>query len=285
MFLIDGGESLGPNIGMFRAAFFRAVANRWSGWPDYKFIESNKSTLNRLVAHRSLRYEADQADLPEVVKITKRVSLTQSTRDYYDEARKAIKKANGNDKVIKEAFLRMRQISSGFLGYKDDELGIKSQIEFKPNPKLEMLISLVQSLYLEHKVLVLHDFIKSGDMICRELKRLGIKYAKAFGHTKDVNEQKIMFKDDPDCNVFVVSTSGAFGLNLQVAQYGIFYESPVSPILRKQMERRWHRQGSGHAHVYCYDLLARGTVDQHIRDFHAAGNDLLKAIIDRKVLI
>ena len=285
MFLIDGGESLGKGITIFRKALFKEEPNQWSGFSDWKFLHKNTPVLNRMIAHRSLRYEADPADLPAVVHIVKRVSLVQSTNSYYEEAKETIRKANGNEMVIKSAFLRMRQIASGFLGYKDDEAGAKAQVEFAPNNKLEMLIALVRSIYLDHKVLVLHDFVTSGRMICRELDQLEIPYAKAFGQTKDVHAEKARFQHDPECNVFVINTSGAYGINLQAAQYGIFFESPVSPILRKQMERRFCRQESAHKTVYCYDLLVRGSVEEKIRNFHKTGNDLLRAIIDREVLL
>jgi len=36
----DHGETLGETLGIFRAAFFRAETNYWSGFPNYIFEKS-----------------------------------------------------------------------------------------------------------------------------------------------------------------------------------------------------------------------------------------------------
>ena len=80
--------------------------------------------------------------------------------------------------------------------------------------------------------------------------------------------------------MFVVSNSmGAYSLNLQMAKYLAFYESPVSPKIRKQAQRRVERQHSEHDKVFIYDMVTRGTYDERILEFHKEGEDLFEAII------
>jgi hypothetical protein len=67
---------------------------------------------------------------------------------------------------------------------------------------------------------------------------------------------------------------------LQIAKYGIYYESPVGAIMRKQTEKRLDRQYSIHDRIMLIDLIVRGTVDQSILDFHAEGRSLWKAILN-----
>lgn len=280
MFLIDRGDSLGKNLGIFRAAFFKEKENFWSGWPTYVFDPKKKELLHRFLAHRSLRYEADKADLPRVVAIVKGVSLPMDAQGYYEQASKNLVAAKS---ILerKNIFLRMRQISSGFLGYKDDDTGSKAEYEFPQKPKLDLLLSLIESAQESHKIVVMHDFVFSGSMICRELDRLKIGYARVYGKTANkAPEQLERFDSDPKCRVFIVNAAGAFGLNLQVAQYCIFYESPPSPILRKQMERRVERQESSHQKIFRYDLIVDGTVDARIREFHEEGKNLFEAIVN-----
>jgi SNF2 family DNA or RNA helicase len=285
MFLIDGGESLGKNLGLFRAAFFTAQENIWSGYPEYTFDKRKKGLLNRCLAHRSIRYEADKADLPPVVSIVKYIRLPSDAKTYYEKAKERLIAAHGNYQEQKNSFLRLRQISSGFLGYKDDERGVKAQVEFNPNPKLEMLLSIIQAAQASYKICVMHDFIFSGTMIARELKKLGIGYARVYGKTKkEAPEQLRKFDEDEDCRVFIINSAGAFGLNLQRAKAMIFFESPVSPMIRTQMERRVERQGSTHNKVFRYDLLTEHTVDQQIRDMHAEGKSLLEAIVNGVII-
>jgi SNF2 family DNA or RNA helicase len=282
MFLIDDGWCLGESLGLFRAAFFTAKKNFWGG-NDYTFRKSRAQLLNKFIAHRSIRYEADESTLPRLVPIIKEVSLPGDARAYYDKAKATIIASHGNFNEMKNAFVRMRQISSGFVGYHDDESGDRAQFEFADNPKLDLLVSLLHEIRPDRKVLVFHDFVHSGKVIARELTDEGISHVRLNSKDKDPAAVLERFKTDPDCRVFVLGTAGAYGLNLQVAQYGIFYESPVSVILRKQMVRRFERQGSEHKTVFLYDLVVRSTVDSLILAYHRQGADLFKAIINGAV--
>lgn len=281
MYLVDKGETLGPTLGLFRAAFFKASDNFWGGF-NYAIDPKKLGLLHRTVANRSLRYAADKSDLPALVQIEKFVSLPQTAELYYKKARDSVIAAQGNYLEMKNAFLRMRQISSGFVGYYDDEEGTRAQFEFPTNPKLELLLSTLESIRPDRKVLVFHDFIYSGAVISRGLTELGIKHVRLHSKTKDAAALLHEFDHDPACRVFVLAKAGFYGLNLQSAQYGLVYESPVAVILRKQMERRFERQESKHRRVFLYDFMVRGTVDERIREFHAEGQSYFDAIVEGK---
>jgi len=281
--MLDGGETLGETLGLFRAALFKETKNYWGGF-EYTFDPKKEAALHRMLAGRTIRYEADEGDLPKLVPITRGVHLPNDTQHYYDIARDELIKARGNFQEMKNSFLRMRQISSGFLGYKDDEDGSKAEIEFHPNPKLESLLSDVLDIVPAHKCIIFHDFIFSGSIICRELTRAGIGWGRIGGATKDPEKVLRDFDKDKNLPVLVLNNScGAFGLNLQVARYGLVYESPVSVINRKQAIRRFRRQHSEHGSVFLYDYVVEGTVDQQILDFHSEGKDLFEAIIEGKI--
>lgn len=283
-YIIDEGETLGETLGLFRAAFFKEKVDQW-GRIQYEFDNKKMPLLNQIITNRSIRYEADESTLPRVTKIIKRVSLPLGADNYYAQARKELIAAHGMFTEQKNAFLRMRQISSGFIGYNDDETGEKAKYEFPENPKLDMLMSLVDALTTKHKMVIFHDFIYSGDMIVRRLNEKGIMFSRIYGQTKDGEAQLARFYGDENYRVMVLqNNSGGFGLNrLRVARYGVYYESPVGTVLRKQTERRIRRQGSEHGTVFLYDLVVPGTVDEQILNAHEAGFDLFEAIIDRKV--
>lgn len=280
MYLVDNGYTLGENLALFRAAFFEEKQGYWA--TEYRFDKKKAALLNKFLAHSSIRYEAAAGDMPPVVPIRKYVTLPSDTQTYYDRAKDQIISAHGNYQEMKNAFLRMRQISSGFLGYVDDERGVRAEYEFKPNPKLELLLSIVQSIPKESKIVIYHEFVFSGSIISRELEKLGIGHCRIMGGGKeDPDVVKKRFDTDPDCQVNILSNAaGGFGLNLQVARYGIYYESPVSAIIRKQTQRRIERQHSKHDSVFIYDLLVRRTYDERILTFHKEGGDLFSAIIE-----
>jgi SNF2 family DNA or RNA helicase len=281
MFLVDWGQSLGENLGLYRATLFKEKPNYWSGFPEYEFDKKKTGLLNRFLAHRSIRYKAAEADLPKVRPISKYVRLPTDARAYYEKARDQLRAARGNIREMENMFLRMRQISSGYVGYVDDETGAKAQFEFDHNPKMEMLLSILESIR-GSKSIVFHDFIHTGNMIVRGLKELKIKYVWIRGGIKDPAKLLHTFDNDENCDVMLLNSAGAFGLNLQKAQYGIFYESPVPIIIRKQMERRFIRQHSLHKHVFLYDLIVEGTADEAILQMHKDGRDLFQAIVEDK---
>lgn len=276
-YLVDGGETLGPTLGLFRAAFFTEEA-AYRG-VTYKFRKTMKGELHRVIANRSISVPANAADLPRVFPVPVYVSLPKDAVEYAQQAKDAITKSHGNYQEIQNSFLRMRQISSGFLGYTDDELGEKAHYMFPINPKLEALVAKVQEIGSD-KIIVFHEYTLSGNMIAAELTRIGVKFVRVYGKTKDADKLLHQFDNDPETQVLLLNNAaGGFGLNLQVARYGMVYESPVSPIMRKQVLARFIRQHTKHKTVFLYDFIVRGTFDQRILAAIAAGRDLFDSII------
>ena len=284
LYLLDKGETLGETLGLYRAAFFKENENTWTGFPIWEFDDDKKALLNKFLANRTIRYKAKESDLPKCVQITKYVTLPKDAKQYYDEAKEQLKKARGNYLETKNAFLRARQISSGFLGFKDDETGAKAKFDFFPNTKLEALLALLATI--EDKFIVFHDFIHSGDLISTELKKRKIGHVRLYGKTK--NEQEVLYAFDKDHKVqglLLASEAGAMGLNLQIAKYGIFYESPVPVITRQQCQGRFIRQYGVHKTVFMYDFVMQGTADLAILKWHAKGKSLFDGIIEGKAVL
>lgn len=279
--IVDDGYTLGETLALFRAAFFTAKENYFGG-ATYTFKTRFKPLLHEFMANISIRYTANAADLPRVVPILKEVRLPKDAQAYYDDAKAAVLAARGNYQEMQNAFLRMRQVSSGFVGYYDDETGERASYVFERNPKLESLISYIQEFSDEYKGVVFHEFTFSGNMIEKELKKEGIATARVYGGTKDADAELDRFVKDPACRILLLqNAAGGYGLDrAKVAKYGLYYESPVGTVLRKQTMRRIERQYSEHETVIIADFVTRGTVDQQILDAHAEGFDLFAAVVE-----
>ena len=104
-----------------------------------------------------------------------------------------------------------------------------------------------------------------------------------YGGTKDTKALLARFNTDPNCRVLVLQNQFGLGLNLQAARYGIFYEAPLSPIIRQQCIRRFERQHSTHAAVFQYDLVCSNTVDERILALLKEGKDLFQELIDGRI--
>lgn len=282
MLIVDKGHTLGETLALFRGSFFTEKPGAWR--TEYTFDKKKQRLLHAYLASSSITYEADKADLPKLVKVPYYVNLPKDAEKLYEDARDALIAAHGNYEEQKNVFMRMRQLSSGWLGYKDDESGKKAEFEFSPNPKLENLMSKIEEIPSHKKIIVYHDYIYTGTMIARELTKRGIKWVRINGATKDPESVLAQFDKDRRVQVLLLNNAaGGFGLNLQIAQYGMFYEMPLSLIMGKQTVKRFHRQFSKHKTVFRYDFITRGTYDQQILDNHEAGRKVFDAIIhDRR---
>jgi SNF2 family DNA or RNA helicase len=282
MFLVDGGYTLGETLGLFRSIFCTESTNYFSGFPEYKFNKKQQKQLNDFIANRSISYPADEGSLPKVVPVLKEVELPTDAETYYSRFKDQLIAARGNYNESQNAFVRMRQISSGFVGYDDDETGERAKFEFPDNPKMDSLLSFLNSTNPDHKSIVFIDFNYSGERILKELKQAKIPALLLYGKTKDPEKVRDQFVQDPKSRVLILQNKLGVGLNIQVCRYGVFFESPVSAIDRKQCQRRVERQHSLYKTVFIYDLIMKNTVDEQILEFHKEGGNLFETVIRGK---
>jgi hypothetical protein len=279
--IIDGGETFGEEEVLFRTAFFTKEDNKHNrAAKKYVFRRRMKREMMRMAQHRSIAYSADECiDLPPFVPMVEEVRLPGEAEAYYRKVIDGIIAARGNVSEMNNAFIRMRQLSSGFLGFRNDDTGERVEVAFDENPKLERLLELVEDIPIGRKGLIFYDFTFSGRRITEELRKLGANPMWLWSGAKNAQQLLQRFEDDDDLDFAVVNNkSGAFSLDqLKRANYVFFYESPVSVIEREQAERRARRQGQLHK-IFQYDLVVRGTLDQKILDYHREGNDLLQAL-------
>jgi hypothetical protein len=279
--IIDRGASLGPTLGLFREAFC-TKKKRYFGGPysfEYVFDKSKADLLARRSGHRSLQFLTEECvDLPECQFVTKRIPFPKETLEYYERAVKALMSARGDKTARENAFIRMRQLSSGFLGVANDEYGAKAQIEFKHNPKLDMLMQCLSEIPVGRKSVIFYEYNYSGARISAALKKAHIKHSWIWSGAKNRKAQLERFLHDPECETLLVNHNiGAFSLNLQCANYAFFYESPVGCIPRDQAQRRIWRTGQT-LKVTIVDLVVIGGVEERIREFHKEGGDIFAAM-------
>jgi len=283
MNLVDHGETLGETLALFRQSFFIGKDQFWGGM-KWTFNAALGDTLNKFLNHRSIVLEANAADLPKLVQQKRYATLGETAESYYEKAKELMKASHGDYHEMKNAFLRARQIASGFVGFKDDETGARASYVFPENPKLDALENyILEKVDPRYKSIVFHEYKFSGDLIMKMLAKNGIKALLLNGDTKpaDVPLIKAQFKNDKKVEVLVLSnSSGGYGLNMQHVRYGLYYEAPVDPMVRKQTQRRFERQFSFFKSVFLVDFVVRGTADETILGYHAEGRALWKSILN-----
>lgn len=278
--LVDRGESLGDTLGLFRQAFFHEKKAYFGGF-DYTFDKRMEDDLAAMMAHRSITYASSECqDLPPLTQIVENIPLAEDAQEYFKKAVDALIAAKGNFVETRNTFLRMRQISSGFLGYKDDETGERAQFTFPENPKLDRLLELIDEVPRDRKFVIFHEFTHSGATIQAALeKELKIKVGWLRGGIKNSAEIQRDFHENPKRRGILVNNRlGSMSLNLQDANYAFVFEAPLDAIDWDQLRKRIHREGQDR-HCFLYDMRCRGTVDAGIRRNHIEGDNLFKRVL------
>lgn len=284
-YLIDFGETLGETLGLYRAGFFTEKQNYWSGWPVFEFNKKKAKLLHRVIRNRSLRYaESECLDLPGRTDIVKHVVFPEETWAYYERLSGEMREAqrDGDFKAIKGAFIRLRQLAAGFLRGKNAQ-GEDAEIVFSQNPKIDLLRESVAEVRQDRKLIIFHIFQKSGELISAALKQDKRAHVRLYGKTRNKGEVVRRFMSDPKCRILVCSSAGAYGLNLQIANYAFFFESPTDPRVRQQMVARIARSGQRRK-VFVTDIVMKNSADEKILGFVKEGKDLADAILEGEKL-
>lgn len=282
--LIDNGETLGETVGLFRAAFFSEKDNYWDkrGYAkDYTFKKKMKPVLSKMMAHRSITYSAEECiDLPDVVPIVEEVSFSEEAEAYYKRMIRQAVEAKGNLREMENVYLRMRQISSGFVGMKDDKTGEKAEIEFAENPKLDRLLELIDEVPEGRGSVIYYEFTTTGKKVVKALKEKGYNPIWLWSGTKNAGKELERFSKSEQPIAVVNNGVGAFSLDgLQhVANYDFELEAPLSVITFDQARARLRRDGQPFK-VFQYSLQVKGTVDAKIRKGHEEGEELFQALL------
>src|SRR5205085_11808192 len=102
MMIVDGGETLGQTLGLFREVFFNKQKSFFGRDNKWEFRTSRTRLLTQIMNNRSIRFEAAEADLPRVSEIVKACTLPEDAEQYYNRALETLRKAGkGNFREMK----------------------------------------------------------------------------------------------------------------------------------------------------------------------------------------
>lgn len=118
--------------------------------------------------------------------------------------------------------------------------------------------------WADEKVVVFSRFRGMAQAVQQRFEGLGVGCALTWGDmsvkAKDAAQQR--FWDDPDCRVFVGTTTLEKSLNLQNARIAVFVDLMLNPARVKQVLGRVRRVGSRHRRVYPFRLLTADTQEE-----------------------
>ena len=143
---------------------------------------------------------------------------------------------------------------------------------------MEWLAEFLENIPPDVVLVIYYEFTESGRAISDLLTKLKFKYGWLWGGNKDPDKSLREFQQGK-FNVLVANTRSAWGaVNLQRADYQLFYESTVSPILRKQVEFRALGPARGNRPLFIDDLVS-STTERRILEFVREGKDVMNEVV------
>jgi superfamily II DNA or RNA helicase len=131
------------------------------------------------------------------------------------------------------------------------------------------------------KIIIFSEWVRMLELVRDHLrqKRIGCAW-----HTGGVPQQKRraeirLFKDDPECRVFLSTDSGGVGLNLQNASVVINCDLPWNPAkLEQRIARAWRKHQKNAVTVI--NLIAENTIEHGMLGTLAAKQSLAEGVLD-----
>lgn len=256
IYILDRGESLGPNITWFRREFCA------KGYDElYEVTEQGKRAIFERVSHLVLRMDKKHClVMPELIFNRIAVSLpAPAQRLYRDMERKFLAVLASGETVASPnaavAGMRCRQMANGGVYLPD---GTAEHIH---NAKADALKGLVDDLQGD-PLLVFYEFKHDLDRI-----------AKVLGDVPNLSGEKNtqqMVEDFNAGRIPVMTAYGAsagYGLNLQGACSNVCWMGvPWALDMHDQSNARVWRQGQSSSSVTIHYLMAKGTLDYKVID-------------------
>jgi superfamily II DNA or RNA helicase len=133
------------------------------------------------------------------------------------------------------------------------------------------------------KVLIFSEWARMLELVKDLCERMRIAYAL---HTGSVPQRRRraeiqLFKNDPDCRVFLSTDSGSTGLNLQNASVVVNCDLPWNPArLEQRIARAWRKHQT--RPVTVIHLVSEHTIEQRMLDTLSSKQALADGILDMR---
>ena len=251
---------------------------------DYKNLDKLAEKMHKV----SFRVDDSVLKLPELLPpIVRRVDLTPKNMKVYKELEKEfvvdfrLDKWNEHDAegvtitpTILARMARLQQITSGILpSINDYGEEVINQIGTE---KRDALQDLLEELNERVPVVVFARFKHDLAQIRGVAEALKRPYLEQSGRTHQWRE----FRDrDDNCIIGVQTRAGGAGIQLQRANYAIFYSHVQSLGDYQQAVKRLHRPGQTKP-TFVYHLVANNTIDGKITAALKAKADIGRFVVD-----
>ncbi|MDR2510653.1 MAG: DEAD/DEAH box helicase, partial [Spirochaetaceae bacterium] len=149
-----------------------------------------------------------------------------------------------------------------------------------PSAKRGYLIEQITNLAENgHKCLVFANFLAGVELVSQDLSSRGIANLTMTGATGNRQALVRSFQSDSEIKAFIMTLkTGGTGINLTAADYIFIMDPWWNSAAEAQAIDRSHRIGQTNP-VFCYRLIARGTIEERILELQKKKLDLAGALL------
>lgn len=184
-----------------------------------------------------------------------------------------------NGEYILKMINYLYRISSGYLKLELEDFNIEYIGYERANETLRQIMLLPQ----KSKCIIWHKYNSDYELLKYIFDKEKIKYVKINGQiSQKQRETNIdIFKKDESTNILIANINiGNIGLNLQEANYMIYYNSTFEYAKRKQSEDRIYRIGQD-KNCHIIDILSSSGIDNMVEKNISNKTDLIRNIRDK----
>lgn len=135
--------------------------------------------------------------------------------------------------------------------------------EFEKSTKVRDIMAVLDDIADDHKIIIFCEYTSFLHPLSALLKKKGIGHVYLHGGVPAGPKRQSLverFRKDDYCRVFMTTTAGGEGLNLQVADVLMLVNLTWNPSMVAQIKGRLHRIGQT-KHVNVISFLAKDTVE------------------------
>ncbi len=249
----------------------------------YKNLDRLRERVRPLILRRR---KADvETELPDRTDRNLYVPLTPTMRDEYSACEKQvaelIRKSKRRPLTPREQDLLM--ILLNILRMICDSPSILKNNPCQDCPKLEELARVLEESLSDPdvKVIIFSEWEGMLAKVRAWAEKAGLGFA---WHTGSVPQRRrraeiLVFREDPDCRLFLSTDSGSVGLNLQNASVVINCDLPWNPAkLEQRIARAWRKHQR--RAVTVITLIAEKTIEQGMLGSLASKQELAQGVLD-----
>lgn len=241
---------------------FKCYYTQYGGLFGNEFIGyKNVDDLKDQIASVSLRRTDDILDLPDKNFIDEELEMSDIQSKFYqnivDGIFDEIDKVKLNRTNILALVSRLRQATAC------PSILTTSTI---PSVKQDRCCELVESITGNgNKVVIFSTFKQTVTELAEKLKVYNPLICTGDIPDAVISANIDKFQQDKDCKVFIATWQKCgTGITLNVANYGIFIDTPFTSGQYEQCWKRIHRIGSKKP-IFVYNLITKGTFDERVK--------------------